>query len=116
MLACCNTAESGAIHIFHFNDKRSKSNYRGVSLVLDFDENSTSETKQEGPIDFLIKKNKVSNTQQKFRVDSTNKNRPLLSKTSTEQYYIQLAQLYDKTTLLFYNIMEGRLKIYTLLE
>jgi hypothetical protein len=115
VLACCNNAESGAIHIFHFNDKRSKNNYRGVSLVLDFDD-TMSETKQEGPIDFLIKKNKAANNQQKFRVEGTNKNRPLFTKPSSEQYYIELVQLYDKTTLLFYNVMEGRLKIYTLLE
>jgi hypothetical protein len=59
-LACLNNAESGAIHIFHFNDKRSKNNYRGVSLVLDFDDNAT-ESKQEGAVDFLIKKNKAAN-------------------------------------------------------
>lgn len=115
VLACCNHAESGAIHIFHFNDKRSKNNYRGVSLVLDFDE-SGEPTKQEGPVDFLIKRNKAVNKEQKFRVEGTNKNKPLFGKPSGEQYFIQLVQLYERTTLLFYNVMEGRLKIYTLLE
>jgi hypothetical protein len=116
VLACCNQAESGAIHIFHFNDKRSKNNYKGVSLVLDFDDNNL-DTKQEGAVDFLIKKTKNANSKEaKFRVEGTPKNKHLFTKPQNEQYHIQLVQLYEKTTLLFYNVMEGKLKIYTLLE
>lgn len=93
MLACCNQAESGAIHIFHFNDKRSKNNYKGVSLVLDFDDNM--ETKQEGAVDFLIKKSKNANAREtKFRVEGTPKNKHLFTKSANEQYHIQLVQLY----------------------